>query len=295
MVKVRAAALADGHAGLRDRITAKVKRRPHVHRRARALRTMLGRVVPPRRYPGIPGGVHFNDFMLDDRSPPGVASYRARAQNVIDEIDATLRVAGRSFEDVGRWLDFGSGYGRVIRFLVERVPRDRVVACDVVREGVDFCSAEFGVRALYSTADLTRLRLGAFDFVYAVSVLSHLNERNSRALLRVLGESLVPDGILLVTTHGRWSVEHPETYGEEYVVRAEEIRDETERHGMHFLPYLYTSGDAYGMAWHTKEWVVETMRELHRGELELLRFAPHGLDGHQDVFAFRRTGAERTT
>lgn len=279
---------------LEERIAAEIKRRPRIHRGARALEAYLGRVVPPRHYPGIPGRVHFNDFMLDDRSPEGVASYRARAHNVLDEIDATLQVAGRSFEDVDSWLDFGCGYGRVVRFLVERVPRDRVAACDVIRQGVDFCSAEFGVRPVYSPADPTTLRLGTFDFVYAISVLSHFNERNSRAVLRVLGESLVANGILLFTTHGRWSVEHPETYGEEYVARAEEIRDETERRGTFFLPYTYTSGDAYGMAWHTKEWVVEAMRELHRGELDLLRFAPHGLDGHQDVFGFRRAGAERT-
>ena len=46
------------------------------------------------------------------------------------------------------WLDFGCGYGRVIRFLVERVPPDRIWASDVAHEAVDFCRSEFGVHPL---------------------------------------------------------------------------------------------------------------------------------------------------
>lgn len=271
-----------------DSLASAIKRRPLLHRAARKARFALGRVVPPRRYPGIPGRVHFNDFMLDDTSPEGVASYRERALNVLEKIETCLAASGRSFDDVERWLDFGCGYGRVVRFLVDRVPADRITASDVVREGVDFCASEFGVRPLYSDTELAALRLGSFDFIYAVSVLSHLNERRSLALLRLLGESLRPDGILLVTTHGQWSLEHPETYGDEYVARRAEIARAVEERGTFFLRYRYLDGDDYGMAWHTREYVEQAMRDLHGGKVGLLLFEPQGLDGHQDVLAFGR-------
>jgi SAM-dependent methyltransferase len=229
--------------------------------------------------------------MLDDRSPASVASYRERALNVLQHVEDALTEAGRSFDDVQQWLDFGSGYGRVVRFLVERVPSGRVTVSDILEEAVDFCSAEFGVQPLYSTPRPHARELGTYDFIYAISVLSHMNERNSKHLLDLFGRSLAPGGIVLFTTHGQWSLEQPETYGDEYVTRRDEIRHNTERHGAFFLPYPYMRGDHYGMAWHTKEYVERTMRDLHGSELELLRFVPHGLDGHQDVFAFRRRAA----
>jgi hypothetical protein len=35
------------------------------------------------------------------------------------------------------------------------------------------------------------------------------------------------------------------------------------------------------------------MAELHGGAVVPLLFKPHGLDGHQDVFAFRRIATSR--
>jgi SAM-dependent methyltransferase len=215
-------------------------------------------------------------------------SYRERALNVIASIEETLAAAGKTFDDIQRWLDFGCGYGRVIRFLVERVPAERVFAGDVVREGVDFCRSEFDVHPVYSATELASVRLDRFDFIYAVSVLTHLNERNSVAFLRLLGKSLDPGGIVLFTVHGRYSLENPALYGGEYEAMSEEIESCVAGRGLAFVPYPYERGDDYGMAWHSREWVEETMRELHDARVRLLRFEPRGLDAHQDLFAFQR-------
>jgi len=273
-----------------QRLVDAVKRRPLLHRAARKVRMAAGRVLPPREFPGIPGRIHPNDFMFDHASPEEVASYAERAGNVVANIEASLAAGDRSFDDVERWLDFGCGYGRVIRFLVERVPPERIWASDVIHEAVDFCSSEFGAHPLYSQPDLEALELELFDFIYAISLLSHLNERNSRALLRLLGEALRPKAIAMFTTHGRRSVESPALYGVEFAERREEIARAVEARGMTFLPYAFTGGDDYGMAWHAREWVEQTVAELHGDAVQLVRFVPHGLDDHQDVFAFQRVG-----
>ena len=259
-----------------------------LHRAARTVRTAAGRLLPAREFPGIPGRVHPNDFMFEHSSPAEIASYAERAANVLANIEASLTAGGRRFDQVERWLDFGCGYGRVVRFLAERVPPDRLWAGDVLEEAVDFCHSEFGVHPLHSRADLERLELDPFDFIYAISVLSHLNERNSRALLRVLGDALRPNGILMFTTHGRRSLENPALYGAEFGERREEIAEAVEARGMSFLPYAFTGGDHYGMAWHSRDWVEKTVAELHADALRLVRFVAHGLDDHQDVFAFQR-------
>jgi SAM-dependent methyltransferase len=273
-----------------QRLVQAVKRRPVLHRAARRARVAVGGLLPPREFPGIPGRIHANDFMFDHASPDEVASYAERAGNVIANIEASLGAGGRSFEDVERWLDFGCGYGRVTRFLVERVPPDRVWASDVIHEGVEFCRSEFGVHPLYSQPDLEALELEPFDFVYAISVLSHLNERNSRALLRLFGDSLRRGGIAMFTTHGRRSLENPALYGAEFGEQRGEIARAVAARGMTFVPYAFTGGDDYGMAWHAREWVEQTVAELHGDAVRLVRFVPHGLDDHQDVFAFQRVG-----
>ena len=271
-----------------ERLVKAVKRHRTLHRAARKARVAVGHFVPPRAFPGIPGRIHFNDFMFGGGSADEIASYAERANNVIAAIDATLSAAGKTFGDFERWLDFGCGYGRVVRFLVQRVPAEQVSACDVVTEGVDFCESEFGVRPIYAPTDLTRLKLGSFDFIYAISVITHLNERNSFALLRLLGDSLTEEGIAMFTTHGRCSLENPALYGAEYGKRRAEIAAAVERRGTAFVPYPFLAGEDYGMAWHSREFIESAMDELHEGRVRPLVFTERGLDNHQDVFTYQR-------
>jgi SAM-dependent methyltransferase len=264
-----------------------IKRHPRLHRAVRSARFAIGHLVPPRRFDGIPGRVHFNDFMFIDSSPDEIASYAERGRNVVSLVEETLAAAGKTIEDVERWLDFGCGYGRVLRFLLERVPPERVSASDVITEGVEFCRSEFGVTALPSHHDLTSVQLGSFDFVYAVSVLTHLDERNSVDFLRLLGDSLTEGGIAMFTTHGEWSLAHPGHYGSEYEARGAEIESTVRERGIAYLRYAFAPDD-YGMTWHSRGFVEATMAELHGKKLRQLLFKPQGLDGHQDVFAYER-------
>lgn len=268
-----------------------MKRSPYVYGPARKLRVGVGRVMPPRRLPGLRGRVHFNDFMLGGTSPESVATYREGAENVVALIDRSLVEAGRTWDDVRSWLDFGCGYGRVVRVLLDRVEPERVYVMDVIAEGVTFCTQEFGVRGAPSSPDLGWLELPEVDFAYAISVITHLPEQNGRQFLRVLGDAIAPGGIFLFTTHGRWSLENAEWYSTAYrgdVKRS--LAAEVGARGAGYIPYGHYFGDAYGMAWHSTEYVLDAMTALHGQDFELLFHEPHGLDEHQDVFAFRRVG-----
>jgi SAM-dependent methyltransferase len=268
-------------------LAAAVKRHPRLHRAARQARSAFGHLVPPRSFDGIPGRVHFNDLMFLDSSPEEVASYAERARNVLTLIEETLVAAGKSFDDVDRWLDFGCGYGRVLRFLVARVPAERISATDVIEEGVNFCRSEFGVTAFPSRPELDSVRLGSFDFIYAISVITHLNERNSTAFLQLVGDALTDGGIVMFTTHGRWSSEHVGAYGCELEARGDEIRRSVRERGIAYLRYPFAQDD-YGITWHSQAFIEETIAKLHGESIIPLLFEPQGLDGHQDVFAFQR-------
>src|SRR4051794_35051512 len=62
--------------------------------------------------------------------------------------------------DAARILDFGCGYGRVLRVLGEEFPRASITASDVDREAVDFCERDVrggrGVRQHRSARDPVR-------------------------------------------------------------------------------------------------------------------------------------------
>jgi SAM-dependent methyltransferase len=226
--------------------------------------------------------------MLEERSAAGVEQYREGALNVLVKIEECLNAAGQRWDEIGAWLDFGCGYGRVLRLLVARVPPDRVYAADVTREGVDFCASEFGVRPIHLDREPAALKLPEVDFVYAISIVTHLTAEDAKETLRVLGKTLKPGGIALFTTHGRRSLELIERYGEQYVALRNELTERVQEHGVAFVAYPYALKDDYGMTWHSEAYVRRTMAELHDGHLELLLFEPHGLDRHQDVFVFRR-------
>jgi SAM-dependent methyltransferase len=264
-----------------------VKRHDRAHRAVRRMRFAIGHFMPPRRFAGVPGRVHFNDFMFLNSSPEEVASYVERAGNVIRLIDDALSIAGKTVDEINTWLDFGCGYGRVIRFLAERVPRERIFASDVIKEGVEFCRSEFGVHTMYSSPDLASVKLGPYDFIYAISVITHLNEQNSCEFLRILGESLNPGGIAMFTTHGEWSIENVAEYGDEYALAKAEIADAVRKRGIAYMPYSFVRED-YGMTWHSREYIETQMAEAHGQHVAPLFFRPHGLDGHQDVYAFER-------
>jgi SAM-dependent methyltransferase len=274
--------------GVSGPLVGLLRRNRYVYWAARQARAGARSLAPARDYPGIRGRVHPNDSMLEERSAAGVEHYRQGALNVLMKIEESLNAAGRRWDELGTWLDFGCGYGRVLRFLIARVPPDGVYAADVVREAVDFCASEFGVRPVHLDRQPAALELPRVDFLYAISIVTHLTEGDARETLDALGKALKPGGIALFTTHGRRSLERIERYGEQYVPLRSELTSRVQERGVAFVPYRYALENDYGMTWHSEAYVRRTMAELHDDYLELLLFEPHGLDGHQDVFAFRR-------
>lgn len=253
------------------------------------------RLAPTRRsryLPGIPGRVHDNDLMLFDDSRASVENYLRAGRSAVDIVEAALVEAGRSYEATTSCLDFGCGHGRVLRLLCQRIPADRVTACDVDKEGVRFCAAEFGVQPLVSKWDIREIPLGSYDLIWSGSVFTHLDVANCDILLERLGRSLLPGGLLVFSMHGEYSLGHLEhLYEQEYGHEAETIRREVGDEGISFRHYNASWGDfagTYGMTWHTKEYLQSRAEALSDGALRMAFFRPQGWDHHHDVIAFEK-------
>jgi SAM-dependent methyltransferase len=98
------------------------------------------------------------------------------------------RVAGRPLENASM-LDFGCGYGRLIRLMYFYSDPARIVGCDPWDRSLILCR-EAGLTCRLDQTDCLPESLpypdASFDFVYAFSVFTHTSPRATRMALRVL-------------------------------------------------------------------------------------------------------------
>ena len=204
-------------------------------------------------------------------------------------LDAVRRIAealaAAHVETVRSILDLPCGYGRVLRFLVQRFPGARITACELMPDAVRFCAQTFGATPAQSAADLDQLSLGAqYDLIWCGSLVTHLDAGRTRALLRFFARHLAPAGLLLVTTHGDFVagciLDRADFYGLERA-RIPALVESYRQQGHGYLDYPEQAG--YGVSLTAPDWV----RAAARAEgLREVYFRARGWDEHQDVFGF---------
>jgi SAM-dependent methyltransferase len=126
-------------------------------------------------------------------------------------IRGALERAGRPIEGMRAILDFGCGCGRVARHWgVLQGPE--IHGADVSRGGVRWCRRHLRFMDTVRSDHLPPLPYpdGRFDFIYSLSVLTHLPEQAGRDWLAELARVLEPGGLLLFTVHGPRFLPHLE-------------------------------------------------------------------------------------
>jgi hypothetical protein len=188
------------------------------------------------------------------------------------------------------------GYGRELRVFLNTYPEIRFTACDIIREGVDFCVAEFGVEPYYSIYDLDSLVFGEkFDLIWCGSLITHLSASHIGKLIRLFRRSMAPGDLMIVTTAGEFSYERvgsePELYGltRDQIVR---LRADYSQSGFGFSPYPEHDDPIetemmerdYGISLTSPDWIRSKVTEI--GGLREILFTHRGWDNHLDVFGF---------
>lgn len=106
-------------------------------------------------------------------------------------------------------LDFGCGWGRIIRFFLKDVAPSKLLGVDPVDEMINLCGQQnkwCNFEAI-STRPPTRFPNDTFDLIYSFSVFSHLSEEMHQNWLAELSRILAPGGILIATTRSREFIE----------------------------------------------------------------------------------------
>ena len=116
---------------------------------------------------------------------------------------------GRPVSSCEAVLDFGCGWGRIIRYFMKDVAASRLVGIDVNPEMIDICrrNDRWSRFEVIPPAGPTAFADGAFDLVVSFSVFSHFSESMHRRWLEEVHRILRPGGLFIATTRPRDFIE----------------------------------------------------------------------------------------
>ena len=101
-----------------------------------------------------------------------------------------------------RILDYGCGYGRLLRLFMYFADNNKLAGCDPWDESIRLCRND-GIDCKLDVTDYLPVALpyepASFDLVFAFSVFTHTSERATKMALAALRNVIAPNGLLALT------------------------------------------------------------------------------------------------
>jgi hypothetical protein len=208
----------------------------------------------------------------------GLATFKyfESAMRTFDVYEQMARHLG-GFSAVGPVLDFGSGWGRLSRCLVQKMKRENIWVSDIYSDATAWQAEKLGVVGVVSVSDPDRFALtGSFSIIFVGSVFSHLPDDLFQRWLGKLYSLLSPNGILAFSVLD-------ETY-----LQAGELAGQTV--GAEGFAYFEISESAsldhkiYGAMYVRENYVRESVAKLDLGRKVGLKLFKSGLYENQDLY-----------
>ncbi len=130
-----------------------------------------------------------------------VKSYFSGGKANADQVIAVMHSLNL-IGDRKRVLEFAAGFGRVTRHLKAPLAQNIFSASDIHEEACSLIKEKIGVTVYQSSQSPLNLMIPEQDFIFVLSLFSHLPEKSFGAWLDKLYSRLSPGGVLLFTTHG---------------------------------------------------------------------------------------------
>jgi len=185
----------------------------------------------------------------------------------------------------GSILDFGSGAGRVTRWLRVAYPDASLTVADIRSADLDFCADAFGVSTWNPGNDIDRMAPPAsFDLIWAGSVITHLPAFRTVELIAKLLSWLKPEGMLIASFHGKlaYSQRHELRYIESRFLPR--IESEYAAIGYGYSDYEHKAG--YGISFCTTEWILDLANRSP--STRLVAISEKVWDNHHDILALQK-------
>lgn len=172
-------------------------------------------------------------------------------------------------------LDFGGGWGRVLRMFLREFPAERLVLVDCLTAAIECGRSLNGPFNIIHTEVNPPLPLlkGTIGIVYAYSVFSHLPEQLCCDWFRHFTELLIPGGKLIFTTRGLSQLDYIDRLEKtdtpyslaRYILGTEVMRERYDRGVFQFYPAAgggELTSENFGETWIPKPWLEERHRSL---------------------------------
>lgn len=210
---------------------------------------------------------------------PDAEGFLKMGKRCSEDIEAALKKIGKDFDSFQNVLDFGCGCGRTLVWFTSRSQLPRLHGTDIDAEAISWCRNNLGFARFGVNDPLPPLEYAseAFDLIYAISVFTHLDEDHQFRWLNELKRITSPEGIVLLTVHGRHAWKD---------LPREDVLD-IESRGFKFIASNTMKGifpEWYQNAYHTEEYILDRYSKY----FDVLDYIPRGMSDLQDVVILRK-------
>ncbi len=178
-----------------------------------------------------------------------------------------------------RLLDFGCGWGRLLRLFYKYIPTTNLYAVDAWESSLQHCK-DCNIRANIAKVDeiCVGIPFGVeFDLIISLSVFTHLSKRSADAALNALRESIDEDGLLIITVR-------PKEYIRYYLSlhdsseSPDDLESKYEEDGFVFTPHKREPFDGditYGDTFISIDYIRKNWREWHIVDTQINAIDPY--------------------
>jgi len=229
-----------------------------------------------------------------DCIPPASLRYKIQGSPDLDgflkvgkqcsqDIEAALKKNGKEFGSFRNILDFGCGCGRTFIYYKDYTKSARFYGTDIDADLISWCRSNLDFVECDVNMPLPPSKYASemFDFIYAISVFTHLNEDYQFQWLAELKRITKPNAIVLLTILG------------EHCWRTLRTTDiiKIERDGFSFIIHNTMKGifpNWYQTAYHTKKYIFENYPKYFK----IIDYIPRGMTNFQDIVLLEKTSGD---
>jgi 2-polyprenyl-3-methyl-5-hydroxy-6-metoxy-1,4-benzoquinol methylase len=200
-------------------------------------------------------------------------------KEMFEDIERIIQSQGLSFTQFQKVLDFGCGCGRFLIPLSLSSKPWKLYATDIDQEAIDWLRTHYPAiaeLAVNKPSPPTKYSNDLFDFVFSISIFTHLPEQMQHDWLAEMSRIIKPGGFGMFTVHGeKFYSGIPKNCLKEFLTKGFSYQISAPTDG---LPNFYRS------SFHTHHYI---MREWSK-YFEVLYIEKEGIGKNQDAVLVRK-------